>query len=707
MSLFDTRISINPERKARLENLKRELAKDPENFKLNVLFAKNLVDYSVSKKNARVALTHLKRALSQKDDLEARAIYVTALRQHQEYEYALEYASMIPMEPYESLRLCNDVARIYLAKNEYKIARTKFEEGLKYFPGEDRLIRGLISVLEHYFPKTKDMKLLDRAISLSDHLIKEDPENLLNIQIKLGLVNLNPVKSDGEKIDNKIGLFEDYLENFPETYYGAYEISRGNYYDYSLSCQHAETLHQKFRLEAIKIAKNTKKKKLTYTDVLKLPEMAKIISDAITIIDDTIKRNNDAYFSLALKLKLDLTLKLSQSKEALYTCEDILRVESDNMILYRKGLIHIRLGDFKMGEKIFEQLLVGEEKTKNKLTLHEKRLECLVGLKLTKEIKHEKKTIRDLKKTLKEEEKNYSSDTKKQKLDENQIAENLDTLDMKSISESTWNDPRDPEGNKRKWAEHWKKMKHNVSWVDHYVNVAVLEETDELVDFDESGIACLRILSKAGYDEHSKDGGKSFYKKLKTLKGSLETLSKNNKKCKIEYRMFFTLDRVEDLFHRRVLFDNERVYVLPGNEQAWYRPKYDDYRLCKHNEAANYRKDYQNTWDNAHDIEDKKFLELFVRHVIMQEKECAKIIEEENPKLVSKIKDELLPKRNDNRAYITDESIVSSYVKKILKKFPQIAKMSTDKSLKKVMTETQGKLDPDTVKKILQEISGP
>ena len=708
MSLFESEILIDADHNERLENLKRKLAKDPDNFELNKLFAKHLVDYSTNKKNARIALTHLKRALEQRGDLEARTIYITALRLHDEHDLALETALTSTTEPYESARFCNDVARIYLEKKEYSVAREKFEEGLRYFPDDDRLTRGLISALEYYFKHTKDEKLLTRATSLSDRLMKKDPEKVGNVLTKIHMNDRIPRKSIDDKIDKNITMLEEYSQTFPKTYYEVYYTSIENTAN-CLSGIHAELLKIKSEIKMSEISKKSKKD-LLVSEVAKRPEVEKHLSEAIMIIDESINRNSDYFLKYLLFDKLTLTWRLSQFKEALYTCEDILRVIHDNRILYTKGRLHIRLGDFKLAVKIFEQLLDGEEKTKNKLTLHEKILACFDGLKLKDKIKHEKKIIKDLKKTLKEEEKKNSTGTEKQKLTEMQIAENLDKLDTKPADGITWNDPNDPEGNKEAWVDHWKKMKYHVSWLDHYAIHEVFDLTDKLVDFDESGIANLRIMSKVGYDEHSKDGGKSFYKKFKNWKATLETFAKNNKKCKVEYRMFFAgvgPGETHDLFHRRLLFDNEKAFVVPGNDQVYNRPKSDDFRLCKHKETVSHRQDYQETWDKAHDIEDKKFLENFIRRVIKQEKDCAEIIEKENTKLVSKIKKELLPKKKDKPAYVTDESKVRSSVKKIVTKFPEIADMSAGKSMEKVMNETKGKNDPKIVKKILKEILRP
>ena len=708
MSLFESEILIDADRNERLETIKRKLAKDPDNFELNKLFAKHLVDYSPSKKNARIALTHLKRALEQKDDLEARTICITALRLHGEHDVALEKALTSTTEPYESARFCNDVARIYLEKKEYSVAREKFEEGLKYFPGDHRLTRGLISALEYYFEHTKDEKLLTRATSLTDQLMKQDPEKVPNVLTKIGMNRKIPRKSIDDKIDENITLLEEYSQTFPKTYYEVYYTKQSNYAN-CLSGMHAYFLKIKYYRKMLEISKKSKKD-LPISEVAKRPEVEKHLSEAIMIIDESIKRNSDYFLRYLLYHKLHLTWWLSQFKEALYTCEDILRVVHDNSILYIKGLLHLRLGDFKLAVNIFQQLLDGEENTKNKLTLHEKILACFDGLKLKDKIKHEKKIIKDLKKTLKEEEKKNSTGTEKQKPTEMQIAENLDKLDSKPADGTTWNDPRDPEGNKEAWVDHWKKMKYHVSWLDHYADHEIFNLTDDLVDFDESGITNLRIMSKVDYNDHSKDGGKSFYKKLKNWKATLETFAKNNKKCKVEYRMFFAgegPDETHDWFHRRLLFDNEKAFVVPGNQQVYNRPKGDDFRLCKHKETVSYRHDYQEAWDKAHNIEDKKFLENFIRRVIKQDKDCAEIIEKENTKLVSKIKKELLPKKKDKPAYVTDESKVRSSVKKIVTKFPEIADMSIGKSLEKVMNETKGKYDPKIVKKILKEILRP
>ena len=170
MSLFDSEIPDDLSTDEKLNRIRKQLLKEPNNPEMNKAYARILLDESPNFKRAEMAMKSLEITLSQQpENWDAKMLVIRGLRWMERYDEALVIAEEINKKMKNSALLYNEIGRTYIAKNEIDLAFIKLKEGLTKFPNDGKLMRSMIDVLQ---------KLC------KDHNIEYKSEDFLEILLK-------------------------------------------------------------------------------------------------------------------------------------------------------------------------------------------------------------------------------------------------------------------------------------------------------------------------------------------------------------------------------------------------------------------------------------------------------------------------------------------------------------------------------------------
>jgi len=268
MSLFDSEIPDDVSTEKKLDEMTKQLIKDPNNSALNKAYARTLLDNAPNLKRAKIALKSLEIVLSQDpENWDAKMLVVRALRWMNRHDDALMKAEEINLTINNSAFLFNEIGRIYMDKNEPELGLIKLDEGIKKYPNDGKIMRSLIRVLTDLSVEDKNSSKLERAMEICNRGLDETPNQNRFAGSKIELLY------ELEKYNELVEFIEEFQKKYPKEFMTPMFTSKSEILTVALDTAYYYTLIAK-KMFKNSVSKNHKEQ-----------EIEKILEDNPKIIE--------------------------------------------------------------------------------------------------------------------------------------------------------------------------------------------------------------------------------------------------------------------------------------------------------------------------------------------------------------------------------------------------------------------------------------